>query len=348
MQNKRIAIIGGGIAAYGMAHEFISLQNKHEFDVTLYDGSHCVPPCSLSSTAITALRGTTKGISPLGDLMVDAYYAFEKFYNEYKPDGVSETIEEHLWQMQILQNEKMLKRHPSAMLGDSSLVKNKEKLFRATEKAYVIVPELFLAWYAQQVQDFVTIKNEMVAKIEKKENLYLINNAEYDAVIFCTGYKSSWFRDFFTSPNAYKKMSHAKPVAGTYLSFDESYFDKLDFKNNLNESFSIAYESYHLIYQKEAKRILVGSTTNNLKEDFLPDPKIQEIYHQLRSSFDWSKFPNYEDAQIHTGIRHKGQQRTPFWGKIDDQGAYAIHSLYKNGYSFYLLAADGIVEYLRQ
>ena len=347
MEKKRIAIIGGGIAAYGMAHQFANL-NKNTFAITLYDGSSLVPACSYASTAITALRGTTKGLSPLGDLIVDAYHAFENFHETYKPIGVSETFEEHLWPIENTSDEKILKRHPEAKLTESIVLSHSGKLLQTTEKAYVIVPEIFLKWYEEELKDKVNLKKEFVHSLQKNEKNYEINNQVYDYVIFCTGYKTQWFENFFTEAHAHKKVSHAKPVAGTYLSFDKNDFNPKDFKNNLMESFSIAYDNSHLIYQKEMKRILIGSTTNNLKDHYLPAPEIQEIYQKFKDCFKWTQFPEYSTASFHTGIRHKGQQRMPFWGKIDDDGAFAIHSLYKNGYSFYLLAAAAIEENLRQ
>ena len=78
---KTLSIVGGGLS--GLLTAFYLVQERKARSLPLprinLFVSPLYPSCTLSSTATVALRGTKKGLSPLGDQLVDAFHEVEKF-----------------------------------------------------------------------------------------------------------------------------------------------------------------------------------------------------------------------------------------------------------------------------
>jgi hypothetical protein len=131
------------------------------------------------------------------------------------------------------------------------------------------------------------------------------------------------------------------------MRFTEDQLNKSEF--NLNQSFSFVIEEIHFIYRKEAQDFLLGATTTNNQLNFLHD--IQGMKDQYLRFKKYTEgvitLPEFDSGELITGIRHKGQKRTPFWGKVN-QDIYAIWGLYKNAWTMAFTAGKDLSELVQK
>ena len=92
--NNQIIVIGSGIAAKCVIFELNNLGFENIISIASDNFS---PACSKATTAINTLRGTQRGLTPLGETLVDAHEAFEAFFSLHKPLGVVKSVEVHGW-----------------------------------------------------------------------------------------------------------------------------------------------------------------------------------------------------------------------------------------------------------
>lgn len=337
MSKRKVLIVGNGIAAKLLA---FTLYKDKGITATMIANEDFAPMCSTRSTAINCLRGTKKGISKLGDLIVDSYEDFVHFYNTFKPEGVEKSFELQIWDKDY---DKWQRRYEDFKLinkisGISSELSSSYEGVR--NEAYLFDPINFLNWLDQQyekefINDYVTsISKESNWKIETHNGLQILS--EY--VIICSSYESSLFSSLIRDDVEKRTLLHSKPVSGTYLRFSINDFNESQF--NSSQAFSLAYNNLHFIYRPFASDVLIGSTSLNNEKRFLPEKeKVTLIYQKISQLLDNSvSLPPIEKGELVAGIRHKAQKRVPFWGEIHDN-CFGIWGLYKNGYSFGFKAA---------
>lgn len=344
MQHQEFVIIGDGIAAKVLA---FYLYRQYQRPITLIANDQFAPKCSTRTTAINCLRGTQKGLSPLGDMLVAGHYDFEDFYQNYAPEGIEKTIELQLWQNN---HEKWLRRFGECKSYDEvpfftrPLTRQFEECFEGHQsEAYIFHPESFLAWLDSQYErNFI---NDYVVSIEEGDQ-YILNthNGEKiccDKLFICTSYESSLFSHLVKDEGVKRQLNHSRPVAGTYLRFKVSDFDLKEFRTQ--HSFSVVFDQIHFIFRSHAKDILIGSTSTNNSKNFLADRQgmLSQYQRVMEILANVITLPTFEKGELITGIRHKGQRRTPYWGEIN-KNCYAVWGLYKNGYSLAFSAAKHI------
>ena len=109
-RNDQIVIVGNGV----MAKVLTFYLNRSGFkNITRIAEDTDIPMCSTRTTAINCLRGTQRGLSPLGDLIVDSFDQFEKFYHKFAPEGVSSSYEIQSWPKGSVDHDKWLRRFKS-------------------------------------------------------------------------------------------------------------------------------------------------------------------------------------------------------------------------------------------
>lgn len=329
MKKTKIVVIGDGIAAWStlflFKKEIFQSGNLDSFEIIQLADGDMAPICSHNSTAINSLRGTVKGLSSLGDLIVDSYEYFEALQKDHKFKGVEEGIERQFWKKDSKNKEKWEKRFPDfKSLGEFSLFDS---------KAYLITSEIL-------GEDLKTrffphaFHRTFVTKIEDKKIFTTMGEFEFDKLILCLSNETKLFKALYKNVDE-KIITHAKPVAGSFLEFD------LDLAR---KGFSYALENHHLIYKNENKKLLIGSTTENQSDFYLGDlKKLKEIYDEVSHTFkNEIPIPPFEKGVIKTGIRQKGYKRLPFFGEVSED-IFSMHSLYKNGFTFAFLGAKNIV-----
>jgi hypothetical protein len=323
----KIAIIGNGIAAWCINKY---LRDKHkELIIHRYGEDTHVPTCSYRTTSINCMRGTKKGISPLGDLMVDSMHEFIAFYNREKVSGIEEAYEFQLWDKT---DEKFTKR-----FGDFELVNKIEgielshQMHSYKSQAYLINPPKFY-----QSLNLDETKSPLVRALTYKDSVYeLIADGykdTYDKVILCAGMNNALFIDLFTNEDAIDFVKRTKPVKGDYLYLarDHQY-----------PSMSLAIKNHHLIFRNN--EILIGSTSFNENDSYLiNEDALRAVYNNIVQHVK-IEIPAYENFQAICGVRAKGRKRMPFWGEVAPN-LYMIGGLYKNAFSFAFKAAKDITK----
>lgn len=339
---KNIVTIGDGIAAWCLHEELLKLPNVH---ITNISSSTLFSPCSLSSTSLNCLRGTRRGLTSLGDLIVDSYELFEQFNTKFEPSGVYKGVEYQLWRQE--QHEKWMRRYSNfSKTQDNPFLQDKliSKFNYQENLAYFIDPNSLKSWYWNRHQQISKI-SAFVSNIQKVKDKFLITAdkdiaLEFDSVILCTNQATHLLGRGFSEQFDYY-LSHSKPVAGTYL---EKKINSNEFTGNYN----IAIGKQHLIVRSDSGRLQVGSTVDNNMSIDIPNKKdILNLYNNLQRCLSF-ELPSFDEFEMKVGIRHKGFERKPFWGKISNSdNIYSICGLYKNAFSFSYKAAQDIGSLLK-
>ncbi len=347
-------IIGGGISTYVFLDSFLEKIPKGDRVVHL-KGEDMAPSCSLNSTAICCLQGVQKGVSPLGDLLIESYSLASSFFEKERPEGVVKGKQYNQCELDgknsVLEYERRFKKVDDLkLLGpfDNPLSPKKGKVW----DAYFIDPPVYLKWFSKRVKkkakdkgvnflelyDFVT-----GVSYDPKDGFILETHAEAffkaDQLILATGAYSKLMKDFL--PDQYLPLEKAKVVSGSYLVFNDI---EPDFKSD--ESFCITYKGHNFIYQHWKKCFLIGGTTDSNDEGALKAPqitKLKEMYDVGRGELKLP-LPSFEKGEKLVGLRQKGIKRMPFWGPLgkEEDNIYGIFSLYKNGYTFSFKAASDL------
>jgi hypothetical protein len=336
LNKESIIIIGNGVAANVLGYY---LRHSAGADITkVYDDSLMRPTTQLS-TAHNCLRNSKRGLSKLGDLLVDASEEFDHFYKMHQPQGVYPSHHIHLWRDDYSKAHKLHRRYQGNEYQSKNIpyfVSNfKKNMTRAENDAYVIDPKIYMEWLEEKTK-YSKVINEQVQKIE--ENELLLRSGKkltYDRLYLCTGQYTKYFQDIFLDQT---HLVGSKPVAGTYLEFDLKDFNKEEFYD-LEKAFCFDIEEVNFVYKPDSKTILLGATSTLGKENYLHDLDIEKMYAKIKTVLSGIlTLPAYEKARVITGIRQKGHRRLPFWGEIRPN-IFAVYGLYKNAFTFSNLAA---------
>ena len=347
MHKKHIVIIGNGVASKCVVFEL----NKLGFDnITVIASESFAPMCSTRTTAINCLRGTERGNSNLGDTIIDSFNIFEDFYNLYNPLGISKTFEMHT--TPVAPDDliaKWKRRYKNYDKGFEFSLFNKplnNELFYIENDAYIISPEIYFDWF-NSINKF-TLIDDVVEEITDMQiftskGLSIIA----DELIICTSYMSKNFSHLVADEKLKHSLLHSKPVAGSYLKFKIEDFNSDEL--NLKNPYCFRIDEVHLIIRPDLDDVLLGSTSTNNSNDMTGDVSgLLNQYNKLsKHLLGVVKLPSFESAEVITGVRHKSQKRTPYWGEIG-KNKYAIWGLYKNAFSFSNMAARKISKLIKE
>lgn len=320
--SMKIAIIGNGIAAWCI-NKYLRDRDSSLIIDRFGEDTH-VPTCSYRTTSINCMRGTKKGISPLGDLMVDSMNEFIEFFNREKTAGICSTFEYQLWDEF---DEKYTKRFDDFELIDSIENINLSHQMRCYKsQAFLINPYEFY-----KSLKLNSTKSPFVRELSFKDSKYFLKadgyEDTYDKVILCAGLNNAIFSDLFTNNDAIDFVKRSKPVKGDYLYLK---------KEHNYPTLSLAIKNHHLIFRPD--EILIGSTSFNENDSYLiKEDELKNLYQEV-SKHVKIELPAYEEFQPICGVRAKGRKRMPFWGEVGDN-LYMVGGLYKNAFSFSFLAS---------
>lgn len=315
-----IAVIGSGIAAHALI--FHLEKSFPQLKITCYSASHLIPPCSISTMAVVTLRETTYGLSPLGDLIYDSYFAFEKFFIENKPLGVEQTTEEQWWDpMNVRKNDKFERRFKNiGRFQESKFLKLKSKLVGATYPCYVINPGEFLK--GLQEKSKTKFIQALVTDVKNKELTFLSGEKKkFDLVFDCTGFMSN-----FNHGEKFQAFKQKKTDLG-------GAFCSINFESGPT-SWSVGFNDYHLIYRASDKKLLVGAY-NEQNSVLAPKFELEDVIKDLENNFHLK----IHNPEFHLGVRVKTPRRMPFYEEVAPE-TYAINGLYKYGFTFAFTCAE--------
>lgn len=321
-----LAIIGSGIAGRSLLYALARAKKSFE-KITLFNSDKITFPCTLSSTAIVAPRGVTRGHSPLGDLLIEGYVEFSEHVELDRPQGV-ETIAQYTGASENLDAFKV--RYPKGSIRKEFL---KTENYLATDKAYLIDPVTYTNWLLKEARSIfgekLEIIEDLVTEIERSDHFHLKTHAGrnlvFDKVVMTAGaYNKHW------------KDLGQKTVQGSYLEFQD-----VDLKV---PSFSLTLNSDNLIWSEKSRKLLVGSTTLETHHLLPPHEELKEIYQRAKNAVEFD-LPEYENALVRVGLREKARKREPYIHQ--DNNLIFMGGLYKNGFTLSLkLARDLSRRYL--
>lgn len=329
---KSVCVIGDGIMSWVLVD---ALQRRGFECITVFSADLAFPPCSLSSTAINCLRGTRRGLSDLGDDIVNAYNKFKLFYEKENPEGVFKGIE-----YQLFNNvEKWARRYSDFKeVGESELAGILNYQYVKGNEAYFIDTKVLKCWFHSRNK--VSRVRELVHSISAEGDVRTqAKSYRFDHIFVLGNYATKNIAYGFNDEFDYY-LDHCKPVAGTYLETDLS---KCHF--NFKNSFNYAFDNYHFIYRKEEGVLQIGSTSDNRSDSHLANKKdALTIYNHIKKHTDLD-IPDLSEFRYLTGVRHKGHKRRAFYGKISEHISTCC-GLYKNGYILSFLYADKMIDEL--
>lgn len=339
-------VIGDGVAARTLL--FYLSQYHSDIPLIQISKNDVFPSCSQTTTSVNCLRGTKPGMSKLGDLIVDSYHEFEKFYERFNPKGVSKTIEYQLWSPASEDKAKWQRRYPKVS-GPINHIEGVgyflSPMFVVENDAYVVSHQKYLDWLLPSKVDQIHDVVKNVDASEKGVKVVTLNG-EYqgERCFICAGAFNKNFASLICDPKLRRMLEHSKPVAGTYAAIPV-----VKTKNrslNLDQSFALALEGINFIYRQDRQEFLVGATTENNTHVYIPNQNLfAPIYNQLRDFLKpHIELPSFDQVDLYCGIREKGQKRLPFWGEIAPN-TFMISGLYKNAFTFANLAAKQLIYY---
>lgn len=328
IQKFDLLILGSGICAQSILFE---LSNSDRFDLdTLKIGQvssdSLTTPCSLNSTSVVSLSGTSKGMSPLGDLIVDSYHytvdqIMPKFAKNFYPAKQLFIYDEQKDEAQFLRRNKEIIDHS---IFDYKFRGNEESCF-------ILDNEGLLNDLSGSIESLnITQFSDTIVDVSSDKYVTLLSGKKIfaDKIVCALGAYSNHFLHKMDNDH----LNRSKVVPGDYL-----VFQNVDIGE---ESLVITMGHYNLVYRAYSNTILIGGTS-------LRDEWTAVDYVELRPLYDFFKniiksLPEFSEGTIKTGLRFKGRRRRPFLGEIKDS-IYSFHGVYKNGFTFsFYMARDFI------
>lgn len=326
---RRIAVIGDGVAARAILW-FLKQENDTSLDTLHFSSEALAPKSSLNSTAVAALRGTQKGLSELGDELVDMWQFTDQFFRENQFQGVTEAKLEHLI---FDEKEKRRFAHLSP-IETLKLAAKKKPLFAVSEPAWMIAPDLFL----KTLPSAAEVYNTLVTSLKKSGEGWLIGtqgNEAYqvDQVILCLGVYSSWFEELLQG----SPLEKMKTVQGSYYEWQGEILK--------SESFALSFQGINLNWRSDLQTLQIGATS--IKGDLVFYPQKTALDFILKTFHEFIQMDLPTNPQVKTGHRALTKSRRPWAGELQ-VNLYALGGLYKNGWVSAWPLAQKLVESLRK
>lgn len=326
-----ILVVGNGIAARCLLWEMTRHEKFVDKIILHVADNDKYPDCSTRTTSVVSLGAHSKGISPLGDLLCDSGDFFQDFVQEFNPLGVYPSKQFYICPDKEDSNKyaQFLKRY---LDNNTDNMESKFSVSGVSRDSFIIKPEELFAWQEKEFQN--KLKNYSFFKgdiSELKNNQAMVrdkNKIHFKQLFLCTGaYTPFIFEN--------KHLPNGKPVSGSYYIWENI--------NLFNEDLVLSKGHFNIIYRNNSNELLFGGTS---QEGFIHEHNLHELeenYNVFKEIFNSLKLPEISDANIFTGIRHKGKKRMPFFGKVQDD-IYALNALYKNGFSFPFYGAQQIIK----
>lgn len=329
IQKFDLIILGNGICAQSILFE-IAKSDRFDLDtlkIAQVSNDKVFSPCTLNSTSVLSLSGTSKGMSPLGDLIVDSYHYTKSLAKDDFKKSFYSARQTYIYD-ESKGLDKFLRRHGSIhkvdLLGD-------EVDGIIDEESFVIdnislLNEIKLATTDLQVTQI----EDTVVDIQSSNHITLQSGKVIGAkkVISALGAYSNHF--IYTDEEHH--LSSSKIIPGDYLKFNNIDLGK--------HSYIITKGHFNLVYRAFEKSVLIGGTTLKTEWVGIDYVELRPLYEYFKGIID--DLPNFEEGEIHNGLRHKGRRRMPFLGEVSDS-VYSFHGVYKNGFTFSFYMANKFV-----
>lgn len=326
-----ILILGNGICAQSI---LLELKNSPEFDLDTFKVGQIfceevAPSCTLNTTSVVGLNGTSRGINDLGDLIIDSFHFTKDLVLKNKFKSFYPGTHYFLQSEDLKNKEKFIRRH-----GEAEIINVLGKNFNGVQDENYVVDskELF-----QELEDIISNLNIKrivmpITSVSEDRVVTLLDKSSLKAkvVISCLGAYSNHFLRNLENDH----ISFSKIVPGDFLEF-------LNVDLGV-KSFVVSSGHHNLVYRGNSKTILIGGTTLKNEWDSIDHVKINEQYDYYQSLFG-EFLPELSKGRIGSGLRHKGRRRRPFCQELKNS-IYSMHGVYKNGYTFSFYLAHKLIK----
>lgn len=340
---KKLAIIGAGIAGLLTAREI--LESDLVDECVLFDAGDFAPGCSLGSTAVINRSGIQRGLSPLGDLLVDSYFLAVNFFKEKNYPEVE--FVPHLHLATEAKRHSLFKRFSYQGVGKlhapfNELFIDSGPVFE--DETLLIKPDIFLARLMQELKanPKFRFQKAVIEKVTPTAEITLATGElqSFSRVILCLGGARVAWREHFFKDFDRRNLRVTQEVTGFAISYIGVELG--------NSSFCFSLDQKNLIYRSLEKEVWLGGTSQK-RGELCPDWKQlkeqEEVFLNFLHPKHREKFASAKKT-VRGGLREKGQARQPWMAPLSDQ-VFEIHGLYKNGYTLAFSGALKALEWLK-
>lgn len=331
-------VIGGGVAGESFLFETAlqHLDSAHDKTFAIVNSS-TLDSCSLNSTAIVSTFGTEKGISPLGDLVVDSYQIFKEYFSQGLLEGVYKCQQYYLApQVNTDEYNIFLKRHRKVENQVITLGGRDINFNGSFENSYACSPLEFLNGLKKisrprlKCDDFddevisLNYEQSSVSIRFKSKKIIKAKN-----IIFACG---PYFEKIKLNNIDLNLFDNLKIVPGSYVQYK-------GFKSAPN--FIISSRKYNLVH-RDSTLILGGTKNLENGHNYEGLDNLRNLFH--KDWAEWISLPPLREGVVKTGRRVKGKKRMPSFGEFissNCKGVKFYNSLghYKNGYTYAFYAS---------
>lgn len=327
-----LIVVGNGIAAHCLLWNIAENPILKNLKILQLHDDSAFPACSLRTTSVVSMDVHSRGLSELGDLLVNGHESFENFVSSFKPDGVTAGKQFYVyphWKTphKISQYHKRYGEEMITEYGCRGIYK----------RCFLVEPEKMLEFmrnsYLSKLSNHKIIQRKVESINQEEKSLDVgLDKFNYKKLLLATAaYTQFIFKN--------DELESGVPVSGTYCVWKDS--------NLFSENKVLTSGHFNIIYRKETNELLFGGT---IKEGYILENNLADLhkeYETLKNHFSDIDFPKIETADIFTGIRHKGRRRLPVSKQVTED-IFVLNSLYKNGFSFPFYGSRLVTEQLEK
>ncbi len=312
-----LVVIGEGVAATAFLYALMQNGKVDQFSSIIQVASDALAPAtSFRSTALAALRGTRRGLSPLGDEIVSMWHYTHPLLKEQAWSGVT-AVKLHSW----VYSDKAERRYGHLpQISRSYFASKRPPRSIHEEDAWIIDPATLLA---SVPRPSLQKRQQLVTSLKPEGDQWQVGllggeTLLADKVVLATGAWSQWSHELLAD----SPLAEMKSVQGSYYQWGEVDFGA--------KSFALGVEGVVCVYHADRRRLLLGATSVNGDDSFIPaKPELAAMARDFSQRVEIT-LPSAE-PQILTGIRAQTKGRRPWTGELR-KNLYAIGGLYKTGW----------------
>lgn len=326
-QSVDILIIGDGVSARAIQWKlFLSSFSGSVLQVYSED---LFPMTSVKSTGLVAYRGMQKGISPLGDVLLEGV---EYFFKNIMDTGLMGLERGTLIDICPIDDGRIQRRY-----GRSDKLEN-----------YKMDMDLNGAGYCYAKEDVIFVNpslfmDSLLNQYDYKSKTGTLVNIADNVATFIDGKKIKFNKIVLACGVG---LAHL-PALGIAEERNITEVPGSFYQWNIDldhESFAIGLGKCNLIYRNSDNVLMLGGTTQNDEIISHDGEALNTIYNEAKK-VTGSWLPAKSEANIYSGVRVKGPRRMPLFEEIQ-KDVFILGSAYKNGWSQSFYGSSKLIDKL--
>jgi len=312
--------IGSGVCSLSLAHYYLKKFPKNR--VKIIHSSGFFPAVDNQILLIVSSNGMKKGLSPLGDLLVDSFNFFKKHHSGF--NGVYECDQFHLRLPEDKYRSKFDRRFGQVHRQlDLDYLSN--PLDGVEARSFIVDAGTFFDTLVKEFKSNIQFIPDLVTSFSLAKEISVLTNSGQT-------FKTN---DLFLAGGAYSKFLPSSFINSSHLQRHKTISGGVWSANcDLGEkSFILTIDMANLVYHSERKMLQIGGRSSDLAIDC-------DCFTGIKSNYDLFKqivrfVPDFADGSVITSFRSKGRNRLPFYQsrRFDNNRITHLSGVYKNGYT---------------